>query len=77
MFAGGTNGGLSGPYTAPYAWAPMNDAEKAMAIEQIFTLDFASKIAAFIGPHRVAVTPGPSLEPVQRPEGETRIDPLP
>ena len=42
--AGGTAGGLSGAYTAPYAWAPMNDAEKATAIEQIFTLDFANQI---------------------------------
>ena len=46
LYAGGTAGGLSGAYTAPYAWAPMNDAEKATAIEQIFTLDFASQLAA-------------------------------
>jgi hypothetical protein len=76
LFAGGTAGGLSGPYTAPYVWSPMNDAEKATAIEQIFTLDFASQLAAMIGPHRVAVTSGPS-EPVQRFERAAHTDPMP
>jgi hypothetical protein len=77
LLAGGTAGGLSGPYTGgPYAWAPLNDAEKVMAIEQIFTLDFASKLASFIGPHRAAVTAGPA-EPVQRHERADRMDPLP
>jgi len=76
LFAGGTAGGLSGPYTAPYVWAPMNDAEKATAIEQIFTLDFASQLAAMIGPHRAAVVPGPSA-PVQRFERAAHSDPMP
>ncbi|HQQ79252.1 MAG TPA: hypothetical protein PLB01_18025 [Thermoanaerobaculia bacterium] len=76
LYAGGTAGGLSGPFTAPYAWAPMNDAEKATAIEQIFTLDFASDLAAMIGPRRASVTPGPSA-PVQRHERADRTDPMP
>jgi hypothetical protein len=76
LYAGGTAGGLSGPYTAPYAWAPMNDAEKAMAIEQIFTLDFANQLAAMFPAHRTAVTPGPSA-PVQRNERAGRTDPMP
>jgi hypothetical protein len=76
LYAGGTAGGLSGPYTQPYAWAPMNDAEKATAIEQIFTLDFASQLAAMIPAHRAAVTPGPSA-PVQRLERAPRTDPMP
>jgi hypothetical protein len=54
----------------------MNDAEKATAIEQIFTLDFASDLAAMIGPRRAAVTPGPSA-PVQRHERADRTDPMP
>ncbi len=77
LFAGGTNGGLSGPYTGPaYSWAPMDDAEKAMAIEEIFTLDFASDLAAMIGPHRAAATAGPAA-PVERLERAPRIDPMP
>ncbi|MEO8054968.1 MAG: hypothetical protein ABI768_07435, partial [Acidobacteriota bacterium] len=76
LYAGGTAGGLSGPYTQPYAWAPMNDAEKAMAIEQIFTLDFASQLAAMLPAHRTAVAPGPSA-PVQRHERAGRTDPMP
>jgi hypothetical protein len=76
LYAGGTAGGLSGPFTAPYAWAPMTDAEKATAIEQIFTLDFANQIAAMFPPHRAAVTPGPSA-PVQRHERAGRTDPMP
>jgi hypothetical protein len=75
MFAGGTAGGLSGPFAGPYVWAPINDAEKAMAIEQIFTLDFAGQLASFIGPQRAAVTAGPS-EPVQRHERAPRPDSL-
>ena len=76
LFAGGTAGGLSGPYTQPYAWAPITDAEKAMAIEQIFTLDFASQLAAMIPAHRAAVAPGPSA-PVQRRDRAPRTDPMP
>ncbi len=76
LLAGGTNGGLSGPYTAPYVWSPMTDAEKAMAIEQIFTLDFARDLAAFIQPHRAVATPGPA-EPVLRFERPSRLDPMP
>jgi hypothetical protein len=76
LLAGGTNGGLSGPYTAPYVWSPMTDAETAMAIEQIFTLDFASSLAAMIPPHRATATPGPA-EPAQRFERPSRLDPMP
>ena len=48
-----------------------------MAIEQIFTLDFASQLAAMFPTHRAAVTPGPSA-PVQRNEraGAHRPDAL-
>ena len=71
LFAGGTNGGLSGPFTGPYAWAPMNDAEKAMAIEQIFTLDFASKLASMFTRPKATLVQGdsgqtPRLEPHHR-----------
>jgi hypothetical protein len=76
LIAGGTNGGLSGAYTAPYVWSPMTDAEKAAAIEEIFTLDFASSLASFIPPHRAAATAGPA-EPVQRFERPSRLDPMP
>ena len=77
IFAGGTNGGLSGPYTNPYAWAPITDAEKAEAIEQIFTLDFASRLAAMFPPRRgVAVAPGPS-EPVEHHRQDAGPDQLP
>jgi hypothetical protein len=76
LYAGGTAGGLSGPYTQPYAWAPITDAEKATAIEQIFTLDFASQLAAMIPAHRAAVAPGPSA-PVQRLDRAPRTDPMP
>ena len=77
LFAGGTAGGLSGPYTNPYAWAPMTDAEKAEAIEQIFTLDFASQVAAMFPAHRgVVVAPGPS-EPVQHHRRDAGPDQLP
>jgi hypothetical protein len=75
LYQGGTAGGLSGG-TVPYAWAPMTDAEKATAIEQIFTLDFAAKLAAMFPAHRTAVTPGPSA-PVQRNERAGRTDPMP
>lgn len=75
LYQGGTAGGLSGG-TVPYAWAPMTDAEKATAIEQIFTLDFAAKLAAMFPAHRTAVTPGPSA-PVQRHERAGRTDPMP
>ncbi|HEY3350573.1 MAG TPA: hypothetical protein VGM13_12425 [Thermoanaerobaculia bacterium] len=75
LFQGGTAGGLSGG-TVPYAWAPMTDAEKATAIEQIFTLDFSSKLAAMFPAHRAAVSPGPSA-PVQRHERADRTDPMP
>jgi hypothetical protein len=76
LFAGGTAGGLSGPFTSPYVWAPINDAEKAAAIEQIFTLDFAGQLASFIGPRHAAATPGAS-EPVERHERSARPDLLP
>jgi hypothetical protein len=76
LFAGGTNGGLSGPFTGPYVLAPINDADKATAIEQLFTPEFARELAAFIGWSRIAATPGPS-EPVQRLERVPRIDPMP
>ena len=71
IFAGGTAGGLSGPFTGSYAWAPMNDAEKAMAIEQIFTLDFASKLAAMFSFPKPALVQGdsglvPRIEPHHR-----------
>jgi hypothetical protein len=71
LFAGGTNGGLSGPYAGSYAWAPMNDAEKAMAIEQIFTLDFASRLAAMFPFPKPALVQGdsglvPRIEPRHR-----------
>jgi hypothetical protein len=71
LFAGGTNGGLSGPFTGSYAWAPMNDAEKAMAIEQIFTLDFASKVASMFSLPKPALVQGdggqaPRVEPHHR-----------
>ena len=75
LYQGGTAGGLSGG-TVPYAWAPITDAEKATAIEQIFTLDFAAKLAAMIPAHRTAVAPGPSA-PVQRNERAGRTDPMP
>ncbi len=76
LYAGGTAGGLSGPYTQPYVWAPLNDAEKATAIEQIFTPDFARQLAAMIAPHRAFVTAGPA-EPAHRLERAPRIDPMP
>ena len=76
LIAGGTNGGLSGAYTAPYVWSPMTDAEKAAAIEQIFTLDFASSLASFIPPHRAAATAGPA-EPAQRFDRSSRLAPMP
>lgn len=76
LFAGGTLGGLSGPFTGTYAWAPLNDAEKADAIENIFTLDFARYLASFIPPRRAAATAGPS-EPAQRFERPSRTDPMP
>lgn len=76
LFAGGTNGGLSGPYTAPYAWAPMNDAERATAIEQIFTLEFANKLAAMFPPTRATVTAGP-LQPAERHERVVDPDRMP
>ena len=60
LFAGGTNGGLSGPFTGSYAWAPMNNAEKAMAIEQIFTLDFASKLASMFYRPKATLVQGDS-----------------
>jgi hypothetical protein len=71
IFAGGTAGGLSGPFTGSYAWAPMNDAEKAMAIEQIFTLDFASRLAAMFSFSKPALVQGdsglvPRIEPHRR-----------
>jgi hypothetical protein len=79
LLAGGTNGGLSGPFTAPYVWTPLTDAEKATAIEEIFTLDFARQLAAMIPPHRAAATPGPagSAIPVERFERATRPDTMP
>jgi lysophospholipase L1-like esterase len=79
IFAGGTNGGLSGPFTAPYVWSPMTDAEKAMAIEQIFTLDFARDLAAMIPPHRAMATAAPAVHagPAKRLEGATSLDPMP
>ncbi|MCM3877003.1 MAG: hypothetical protein NEA02_11365 [Thermoanaerobaculia bacterium] len=58
LFAGGTNGGLSGPFTGSYVWAPMNDAEKATAIEQIFTLDFASQLASMFSFSKPALVQG-------------------
>ncbi len=76
LYAGGTAGGLSGPYTAPYVWAPITDAEKAIAIEQIFTPEFASALAALIPPHRAAVTAGPAA-PAQRLERTPHTDPMP
>jgi hypothetical protein len=75
LYQGGTAGGLSGG-TVPYAWAPITDAEKATAIEQIFTLDFAAKLAAMFPAHRTAVAPGPSA-PVQRHDRAGRTDPMP
>lgn len=75
LYQGGTAGGLSGG-TVPYVWAPMNDAEKATAIEQIFTLDFAARLAAMIPPHRAAVTAGPAA-PVQRLDRAAHADPMP
>lgn len=76
LFAGGTAGGLAGPFTGTFLWAPMNDAEKATAIEQIFTPDFARQLAAMIAPRRATVTAGPS-EPVQRHERLADPDRLP
>ncbi len=76
LYAGGTAGGLSGPYTAPFAWAPLNDAEKATAIDQIFTLDFAARLAAMIAPHRAFVSAGPS-EPARHVERAPRLDTMP
>jgi hypothetical protein len=76
LFNGGTAGGLSGPTTTPFVWAPINDAEKAQAIEEIFTIDFAREIAGFIPMHRAAATAGPS-GPVQRLERAGRTDPMP
>ena len=71
LFAGGTNGGLSGPFTGSYVWAPMNDAEKATAIEQIFTLDFASRLASMYSLPKPALVQGdfgqaPRVEPHHR-----------
>ncbi len=71
LFAGGTNGGLSGPFTGSYVWAPMNDAEKATAIEQIFTLDFASRLASMYSFAKPVLVQGdggqaPRVEPHHR-----------
>jgi hypothetical protein len=57
-------------------WSPLTDAENAAAIEQIFTLDFASTLASFIPAHRAAATAGPA-EPVQRFDRSSRLAPLP
>ena len=76
LYQGGTAGGLAGGVVTPYAWAPMTDAEKAYAIEQIFTPDFARDLAAMIPAHRATVTAGPAA-PAQRLERAPRIDPMP
>ena len=75
LFQGGTAGGLSGG-TVPFAWSPLTDAEKAAAIEQIFTLDFASKLAAMFPPHRAIVSAGPS-EPARHVDRAPRLDSMP
>lgn len=76
LWAGGTMGGLSGPFTGPYAWAPMNDAEKAVAIERIFTLEHARDLMAAYPPRRGVVTAAPP-EPVQRHGRDVQPDPMP
>lgn len=75
LFQGGTAGGLSGG-TVPFAWAPLTDAEKAAAIEQIFTPEFARQLSTMFPAHRAIVSAGPS-EPARHVERAPRIDTMP
>jgi lysophospholipase L1-like esterase len=75
IYQGGTAGGLAGS-TVSFAWAPITDAEKATAIEQIFTPEFARDLAAMYSAHRATVTAGPAA-PAQRLERAPRLDPMP
>ncbi len=76
LYAGGTAGGLSGTYTQPYAWSPLTDAEKATAIEGIFTPEFAQSLSSFIGMRRGVATPAPA-QPARRVDRSAHADPQP
>jgi lysophospholipase L1-like esterase len=76
IYAGGSAGGLAGGVPTPFVWAPMTDAERAEAIEKIFTPEFARELAAMIPAHRATATAGPAA-PARTVERAPRIDSMP